>query len=366
VREKLQERLFAIGAAVGYPFFYVVCFIVFATWTFPLDKVRDRIVASFNEGQRASSSSRELAIADISSSWVTGIRLTGVRLIDHEPPPRGDAAKGRAESTSELKVDSLVARVKLLPLLVGTHSVSFSAEAFGGSVSGTWTERGKDQSLDVTLEKLEIGQMTPLTQVLEVPIEGTLGGTITFELPEGHTAKANGNIVIEADDVALGDGTSKMMGKLAIPRLTLGTFDFDAEAKDGTVKVTKLGASGKDVDFLADGRIPLHEQAMDSPVDLNLRFRVSDAYRGKNDATKGLFGAPGSTIPGAIDLDPKMKQSKRADGFYTWRARGPLGKLDFSPGGSGGPASGPGGGGSGAATGGRPGVGAGGRSKPGP
>ena len=36
------------------------------------------------------------------------------------------------------------------------------------------------------------------------------------------------------------------------------------------------------------------------------------SYRGKNDATKGLFGAPGSTIPGALDLDPKVKHSKRA------------------------------------------------------
>jgi type II secretion system protein N len=353
VKDKLRERLLAIGSAIGYPLFYVFCFVVFASWTFPFEKVRDRIVTSFNESQRSSNSSRELAIADITSSWITGVKMTGVRLIDHGSGKEGSKAEGdkpASEKTSELKIDTLVARVQLLPLLVGNHNVSFHAEAFGGKVSGTWKEQGKDQSLDVSLDGLDLGQVTPLTQFLEVPLEGSLGGTITFDLPEGKVSKSNGSIAIEATDMAVGDGKAKLMGQLAVPRLNVGTFNMDAEIKEGTMKISKLGASGKDVDFLADGRIPLRDQMMDSSVDVNLRFRVSDTYRGKNDATKGLFGAPGTTIPGALDLNPKVKQSKRADGFYTWHARGQLGKPDFSPGGTGGPASGPGGGGAGGST----------------
>jgi type II secretion system protein N len=174
-------------------------------------------------------------------------------------------------------------------------------------------------------------------------MEGSLGGTIQLDLPGGKLNKSNGTIDIEANDVALGDGKAKLMGKLAVPRISLGKFALNAEAKDGTLKVSKLGASGKDVDFLADARIPLRDPVTDSLLDVNLRFRVSDTYRGKNDSTKGLFGAPGSTVPGLIDLDPRMKQAKRADGFYTWHARGPMSKPDFSPGGTGGPTTGPGG-----------------------
>jgi len=343
VTEKWRERLQAIGSIVGYPLFYVFCLVVFATWTFPFDKARDRLVASFNESQRTNSSPRELAIADVSSSWLTGLKLTGVRLIDREVRP--DAPHGTTESSGDLKIDSLVVRVAVLPLLIGNHDLSFHAEAFGGKIDGTFGTHGKDESLDVTLEALDLGQIAPLTSFLEVPMEGSLGGTIKLDLPEGHATKANGTIAIEATDVALGDGKAKMLGKLAIPRLVLGTFDLNAEAKDGTVKVSKLGATGKDVDFLADGRIPIHEHAMESQADVNLRFRVSDAYKGKSEATKGLFGAPGSNIPGAVDLDPRMKQAKRPDGFYVWHARGPLGRLDFSPGGTGGPTAGPGGGG---------------------
>jgi type II secretion system protein N len=346
MNERWRERLQAIGSIVGYPLFYVFCLVVFATWTFPFDKARDRLVTSFNESQRTNNAPRELAIADVSSSWLTGLKLTGVRLIDHEVRTEGTHGAA-AESTGDLKIDSLTVRVAVLPLLVGNHDLSFHAEAFGGKVDGTWSTHGKDQSLDLSLEALDLGQIAPLTTFLEVPMEGSLGGTIKLDLPEGHATKANGTIAIEANDVALGDGKAKMMGKLAIPRLSLGTFELNAEAKDGTVKITKLGATGKDVDFLADGRIPIHEHAMESQVDLNLRFRVNDNYKGKSEATKGLFGAPGSNIPGAIDLDPRMKQSKRTDGFYVWHARGPLGRLDFSPGGTGGPAVGPGAGGGG-------------------
>jgi type II secretion system protein N len=222
--------------------------------------------------------------------------------------------------------------------------VSFHADVFGGKVSGSFSEHGKNQTLDLTLDGLDIGQMTPLTQLLEVPMEGSLGGTVVLDLPGGKVSKANGTVALEATGVALGDGKARMMGKLAIPRLNVGTFSLDAEATDGTVKISKVGATGKDVDFLADGRISLRERTSESMIDLNMRFRVSDNYRGKNDATKGLFGAPGSTIPGALDLDPRMKQAKRADGFYTWRARGTIGRPEFTPGGTGGPVSGPGGG----------------------
>jgi type II secretion system protein N len=343
VKERLRERLIAAGAAVGYPLFYVVCLVVFAAWTFPLDKVRDRIVAGFNESQRDSPGGRELSIGELSSSWVTGLKLSGVRLGDR------DAVKdpSKPEGKDDLRIDAVTVRLALLPLLVGTKSVEFQAELFGGRVEGVWKDKGKATSLDVTLDGLDLGQVTPLTQLLEVPVDGTLGGTMKLDLPEGKVTKANGTLTIEAEGVALGDGKASLMGKLPVPKLTLGTFSIDADVKDGTIKVSRLGASGKDVDFLADARIPLRDEVMESQADMNLRFRVNDGYRGKNDSTKALFGAPGSTVPGVLDLDPKVKQSKRADGFYTWHAHGPLGKLDFSPGGTGGPAAGPGGAGGG-------------------
>jgi hypothetical protein len=64
---------------------------------------------------------------------------------------------------------------------------------------------------------------------------------------------------------------------------------------------------------------------------LQVRFKINDAYRSKNDVTKSLFGTAGSSMPPLFELDPKVKQSKRADGFYGWAIRGALGRPDFVP-----------------------------------
>jgi hypothetical protein len=36
-------------------------------------------------------------------------------------------------------------------------------------------------------------------------------------------------------------------------------------------------------------------------------------------------------MPALFELDPKMKQAKRSDGFYGLHLHGPLSRLDFDP-----------------------------------
>jgi hypothetical protein len=132
-------------------------------------------------------------------------------------------------------------------------------------------------------------------------------------------------------DLAVGDGKAKIRNTLALPKLNVGDLVLEAEAKEGVMKVTKLGSAGKDLELVADGKITLRDQPLDSLTDLYIKFKFSDAYRGKNDITKGLFGAPGSSAPALFELDPKVKQSKRADGFYGWHMVGPLTSARFDP-----------------------------------
>jgi hypothetical protein len=105
-----------------------------------------------------------------------------------------------------------------------------------------------------------------------------------------------------------------------------------AEAKEGVLKVTKLSAGGKDLELSGDGKIQMRDLASESTVDVNLKFKINDSYRSKSKLTEALFGAPGSTKGGDVDrFVPKMKSAHRADGFYSWRLQGLLGKLDPQP-----------------------------------
>ena len=66
-------------------------------------------------------------------------------------------------------------------------------------------------------------------------------------------------------------------------------------------------------------------------MSLNARFKFNDRFTNKDDMTRGLFGAPGSSVPGLFDLVPQNKHAKRADGFYGWRVNGTISHPTFLP-----------------------------------
>lgn len=320
----LKERLKSIAPKVGFPIFYLVSLGVFASWTFPYDKLKERIVVTFNAQQRAIGAQQELQIDELTSHFVTGVKATGVRLTSLNAEP--------GKPPVEIKIDEARAKIALLPLLIGHHDVSFHLTAFGGEIDGDYNELGTDREVELELKSVDMGKVEPITQMLGLPMEGKLTGTIKVLMPEGKASKGSGAVTMEATDVALGDGKAKLKGALALPRVVVGTLTFTGEAKEGVLRVTKFAASGKDVELQGDGRVQLREMALESSCDVNVKFKINDGYRTKSDVTKSLFGAPGSNAPALFELaDPKVKQSKRPDGFYAFHVRGLLGRPDFEP-----------------------------------
>jgi type II secretion system protein N len=319
-----NERVAKYGGMVGYPAFYLVCLAIFASLTFPYDKLKERIVVSFNADQRASGASQELQIEDLGGYWLTGVRMKGVSLLTASTEP--------GKTPSKISIDEATIRYAMLPMLVGGRDLNFEANVFGGEVTGSFVQQGNDKSVDVTLDAIDLGQVQALAALLSVPIEGKLGGVAHLTMPEGKASKGTGQVSLESKGTAVGDGKAKLKGAIALPRLDVGTVTFAADAKDGVMKVTKFVAGGKDLELQGDGRITMRELFIDALCDAQVRFRINDVYRTKNDLTKSLFGAPGSTGPALFELaDAKIKQSKRADGFYGWSVRGPLGRLEFTP-----------------------------------
>jgi type II secretion system protein N len=121
-----NERLSKYGGIVGYPVFYLVCLGAFASLTFPYDKLKERIVLSFNADQRASAGTQELQIDDISGYWLSGVRLKGVSLFTASTEP--------GKPRSKISIDDATVRFAMLPMLVGGRDLNFDAQIFGGDV----------------------------------------------------------------------------------------------------------------------------------------------------------------------------------------------------------------------------------------
>ncbi|WP_437734158.1 type II secretion system protein GspN [Sorangium sp. So ce1335] len=340
----MKERLLKIAKWAVYPLFYLFCLGLFGYLTFPYDRLKDRLIAEFDRAQqkRGSGPAQRLEIDELDAYWFTGVEMKGVRLImpPNEPSSRtaaaafasGDAAKEGGPKPSVIEIDEAHARVKILPLLIGRMRVSFWASVFGGEVEGVAPMGKSGGDMHVEVSGVELAKVGPLGDVLGLPIAGTLDATLELDAPEGKFNKANGALEVTAKEVSVGDGKTKIQGLIALPEAKLGELVLSAEAKDGVLRITKMTANGSDLELDGDGKVNMREPWNNSTADLYVRFKFTDAYRSKNDLTKSLLGAPGSNVPGLIEMQqPKMKRSKRADGFYGWHVHGSLKRPRFDP-----------------------------------
>ncbi|MFO0759907.1 MAG: type II secretion system protein GspN [Byssovorax sp.] len=338
----MKERLIKVAKLLAYPAFYIACLGIFGYLTFPADKLKDRIIAEFD---RTAKPGQRLEIDRLSTYWLSGVALSGVKITlppdEPSPPPfggtgyDGDPIKptpAAAPKDSVITIDEAHARVRLLPLLLGRVRVDFWASVLGGEIKGTVPIGSGGGDVSVELDQVEIGKIEPLAQAVGLPIKGVATGKLEISAVDGKFSKANGGLDLSISDIVVGDGKSKIMGLLELPAAKLGTLTLNAEAKEGVLKITKLTATGVDLELAGDGRIAMREPATDSNLDLYLKFKFTDAYRGKNDTTKSLLGEPGAALPGLMEMQvPKMKKAKRADGFYGFHVYGPMKKLKFDP-----------------------------------
>lgn len=322
----MKAKLKKILPYIGYPLFYFFCFVVFAYYTFPYEKLRDRIVAEFEKPAGAASAGERLDIESLGPYWLSGLRASGVRWVKTTPPASPDEKPKR----SVLEVDDARARVRLLPLLLGRLSVGFGADAFDGKIAGAFSTKGEERRLRLKLSELSLHRLTPMMPEGGLPLGGMLNGELDFALPEQKAQKATGRLDLTIQDFFVGDGKAKIQG-LALPRMNIGDLVMSAEASEGVLKLDKVAAGGRDLELGMEGRLTLRDPLSESIYDMHLRFKLADAYRTKNEVTKSLFGAPDSKMPALFEMDPKVKQSKRADGFYSWQVSGLFRSPQFLP-----------------------------------
>jgi type II secretion system protein N len=314
---------------VGYGAFYLLALMLFSYVTFPFDRLRTRIQNEFNAGQ-AGPSPLTLRLGHLSSYWFSGIQADGVELIS--PPsstPPEDAAKPNKPKI--MRIDSVHARVSLLRLLFGTMHVNFGADAFGGEISGFTSDADGGRKLEIDIEDLGLADAPMLADMIGLPIGGSLAGHVEFLLPESKLSKAEGKVDLKFSSLSAGDGKTKVLNAIALPKVEVGDLTLKATAVAGALKIDQLSAAGKDIDLQSDGSVRLRDSFDASVLSMNARFKFNDRFTNKDDMTRGLFGAPGSSVPGLFDLVPQNKHAKRPDGFYGWRVSGTFSHPSFFP-----------------------------------
>lgn len=323
----LPPRLRRLMPWVGYPLFYLLALLVFVRCTFPYDRVGQRLVATFNAAQ-AEGRGRRLELESTHGHWVFGVKAKGIRLVT---PAKPDPEEEKPSLPQVVEWDRAHASVGLLGLLFGTTRVAFGALSGPGALAGRFVDRSEERRMAVEVEAMPLDSIPLLQDSAGIPMEGALTGSIDLAFPDQELGKAEGTIKLTVEGCQLGDGKAKIRGFIALPKLDAGRLELDAEATAGRLKVKTLKAKGNDFELEASGQIRLKNSIERSVAELTMKYRFTEAYMGRNDMTRGLFGDPKTQKGGLMDLDPKVKRAKGADGYYSWRVSGELGSLTFQP-----------------------------------
>lgn len=318
---------------LGYGAFYVFALVLFGYLTFPFDRLRTRIQTEFNASQTGPSP-LSLRLGHLSSYWFSGIRADNVDLIAAPSAVRPEDGSKPAKPKI-MRIDTVHARVSLFRLLFGTVHVNFGADAFGGEISGFTSDADGGRKLEVEIEDLGLADAPLISDLIGLPIGGKLGGHVEFLLPEGKLSKAEGKVDLTFFGLFAGDGKTKVLNAIALPKVEVGDLSLKATAVAGALKIDQLSATGKDLELQSDGSVRLRDSFDASVLSVNARFKFKDRFMNKDDMTRGLFGTPGSSMPGLFDLVPQNKHAKRPDGFYAWRVSGTFSHPSFFPSGSG-------------------------------
>lgn len=300
---------------IGYPVWFLVCTVSFVYCTFPYDRVREKVRVAIEESMNA-----DVEIDELSPSWVTGVEVTGLR-IKTRPIRASDTPK-------TFLIDSLSARVGLLALVTGGVDLSYAIGVYGGEIEGTLTESGPNSTVAVQFKDLDLAQVQTLREAIGLPLGGVVSGDANLTLVDRALAKSDGAIHLHGQGLRVGDGKAKLeipgFGGLTIDPIEIGELQGELAVKAGKATISRLGAQGRDLELIGEGKVDLRDPLPSSSVQAYVRFKILPAYTARNTRMAALVSG--------LDMMPTTKRAKRPDGFLGYRISGTFSRgLSFMP-----------------------------------
>jgi type II secretion system protein N len=305
-----KRNLLAIAA---YAAFFLFCFLLFARWTFPYDRLRDVLVSRVASAKSPSGVSNKLTIGHVGPAWLFGLALTSIKLERATTSPD--------ETPTRLMLDELSLRASPLRFLFGSIGVDYDAAVGQGEIDGSYLGSTKTGAHDIaaTLEDVDLAKLG-LGSLFGMPMQGTAEGTIDVQLADKPN-ETHGNVELQIERLRLGDGKAKvkipgMGGGLTLDPVDAGTTEVKLTIREGVATVEKLQAKGKDLELAGSGSIRLGTTLGLSRIDMTVEVKFDKGYTQRSDRTKVAFEL--------MEGNPMIKRATSEDGTMRFRVSGTL------------------------------------------
>jgi type II secretion system protein N len=283
----------------AYAAFAVVAFLYALHATFPAAAVAQRLAAE------AAAAGWKLNAADSEPAGLAGVRMTGVTL------QRGGGAR--------FGVDSITARLQLLPLLLGRRGVDFDARLFEGRIDGAAVVSSGARTIDATISGVDLSRAPALREAIGVALAGTVRGDVDLTLDTRDPAKSSGSLALTVEGAAIQPGQLPVPGMasgLTVPRVSLGTISAQAQVREGRAAFERLEARGGDLELTGqDFYLALQPRLAQAPLAGRARLTVQPAF----------WNQPaGAKLRPVAEL--ALQSARGPDGAYGLQVYGTLGR----------------------------------------
>jgi len=281
-----------ISRWIGYPIFFLACFVFFAYKTFPYERLADRLI------QEAQARGYELEIIDLTNSGLTGLSFEHLRVT---LPSEGEDAP-----PVDVVFEELTVSTSLFSLVSDTKSYNFDAEIAGGEAEGELVLGEDNMEIDAELDDIDLEALPILRKFTKVPLAGTLNGEIALAMPS-EVAESTGNVEITIEGLHVGDGKSKLdipgWGGLTLDKADAGNLELVATIEEGSANIERATSHGKDLELDVLGRVRLLRPLKRSELNLMFRVKIQDAYKNRSAKVATMLELASSGIKAAQTAD---------------------------------------------------------------
>lgn len=324
----LTSKQKRILAWVGYPLLVLVVFTFTLAYTFPYDRLKDKIVVGLQEKY-------DVSIASIEPTLVPGTIV--IKTIVLRTRPKTPDEKPVAILIDELEVNVGLISAAFWYMDLATVGVEVNAVIEGGTLAlEVEHEKGsKTLSVVASTKMLPLESLPGVTEAVGLPMTGGLNADVSLTLPKGKWAKASGKVKLSCVDCTVGDGVTKMKMKpnpkrrrsrrfeafskegVTVPKLNLGAMLAEIKIKKGKGKIVTLAAKSADGFLNIEGEIDFKDPFKETLFPACMKFGFSDELKQREPKFMGIESG----------LPPKAKQE---DGSYAIPTKGKLVALQLN------------------------------------
>jgi len=326
----LSSRQIKILKWVGYPVIALLTFVFTLSYTFPYDRLKDKIVEQLSDKY-------DVSIMSMEPSLIPGTFVIKTMVLRTRPTTPEE--KPVIVLIDEVEVNVGVISAVFWTIDMAKISVEINAQIAGGSLHvEAKHEKGSNTiSLAAHTKMLPIASMPGVREAVGLPMTGGLSADLDLTLPQGKWAKSSGSVKLSCIGCTVGDGVAKMKMKpppggannrrmrnrnlfagdgLTVPRLNLGAVLGEISIKNGTGVIETFAAKSQDGFLRMEGKIEFKDPFKESVFPGCMKFGFSDDLKERSPKFMGIEAG----------LPPKAKQG---DGSYAIPTKGKLVELRF-------------------------------------